>query len=166
MVSVANQVCRLGVFLICGTEGGADIKWLVLFRPLRRLARHSVVPRRGHSKTMLELPHRFLSSTTLVVFGAGPSQRSALARPPSAAPLYIHPTLLHASIPPNNQELGVRRSIWGPTLGVGSHGTSHAAFAHNRVRTAWRSLRSPTYGPSLDHSLRLLVFSQRQCGIT
>ena len=25
-------------------------KWLVLFRPLRRLARHSVVPRRGHSK--------------------------------------------------------------------------------------------------------------------
>src|SRR6516162_2496771 len=96
---------------------------------------------------MLELPHRFLSSTTLVVFGAGPSQRSALARPPSAAPLYIHPTLLLASIPPNNQELGVRRSIWGPTLGVGSHGTSHAAFAHNRVRAV-----RPAYGVVRFHS--------------
>ena len=96
---------------------------------------------------MLELPHRFLSSTTLVVFGAGPSQRSALARPPSAAPLYIHPTLLLASIPPNNQELGVRRSIWGPTLGVGSHSTSHAAFVHNRVCAV-----RPAYGVVRFHS--------------
>ena len=105
---------------------------------------------------MLELPYRFLSSTTLVVFGAGPSQQSALTRLPSTAPLYIHATLLLASIPPNNQELGVRRSIWGPTLGVGSHGTSHAAFAHNRVRAVrpaygvvrfHKHARSPQYVP-------------------
>src|SRR6516164_1354496 len=111
---------------------------------MRRLARHSVVPRRGHSK-------QCSSSLT----ASSPQQRSlyseqvlrngqlSLARPPRPLCTYI----LHCYLlvfPPNNQELGVRRSIWGPTLGVGSHGTSHAAFAHNRVRTAWRSLRSPT----------------------